>query len=90
MLNSDGSGDTACYPALVGAALRLLAFFDLDDLVGAAAMRLTVYSLSRPFARHFAQSEDGTSAFVLPILQVLYTVLALNCKVFLVGLYACC
>ena len=61
--------------------MLLLALFDLDDLVGNAAVGFPVDGLSRFFARGFAQTKDSAFRFVEPILQVFYAVLSLNLKI---------
>jgi hypothetical protein len=59
----------------------LFALLDFDDLICDAAVGLTVYGLSRFFARSSAQTKDRTICFVERVMQILHPVLALNRKV---------
>jgi hypothetical protein len=51
-----------------------------------AAVGLTVYGLSRFFARSSAQTKDRAFCFVEPVMQILHPMLALNRKVLLMAL----
>src|SRR6516165_8350711 len=68
----------------------LFALLDFDDLICDAAVSLTVYGLSRFFARSSAQTKDRTICFVEPVMQILHPALALNRKVFFVALRGPC
>jgi hypothetical protein len=68
----------------------LIALHDLYDFICDAAVGLTVYGLSRFFARRSAQTKYRALCFVEPVMQVLHPMLALNRKVLLVALCSPC
>src|ERR1700757_1798589 len=68
----------------------LFALIDFYDLVCDAAVGLTVYGLSRFFARSSAQTKYRAFCFVEPVMQILHPMLALNRKVLLVAICSPC
>ena len=65
--------------------MLLLALLDLDNLVCDQSVGLTMYCLSCFFVRGLAQTENTAIVCVVPVFQVLHTVLPLNLEILLVG-----
>jgi hypothetical protein len=86
------NGETVGLPfaIIVNQKSTLFALLDFDDLICDAPVGLTVYGLSRFFARSSAQTKDRALGFVEPVMQKLHPVLALNRKVLLVALCGPC